>query len=396
MAAIAVGAIAVLAVASTRPAPRERSSELRSETGESGTSRQELERVTARLEAEVGAHPGNGEAASQLADLLLRRARTESNGGYTALAERVLTGVLDDAPSDYLALRMLGAVRLSQHRFRQAIELAERASRVRPTDAFNYGVLGDAHLELGEYEQAFQAFDRMVSLRPGAPAYARVAYAGELQGRLGDAIDAMQMALSATSARDAESIAWHHAQLGNLYLQSARWDEAAREFAHAEFSFPGHPYARLGQARLAAAAGKTPAAVAIYREILAERPTMDAARELAVLLQGSGQAQEAETLFARAEALERESWLSETPQPAGLARILLDRGTRLDEAVALAERAAASRADIFTMDTLAWAYYQTGRLDDAERASRQARRTGSLDRRIVEHAKVIDAARAGS
>ena len=58
----------------------------------------------------------------------------------------------------------------------------------------------------------------------------------------------------------------------------------------------------------------------------------------------------------------------------------------------LAEEAARNRKDIFTMDALAWAYYRAGRLSEAEQASRQARRTGTVDRRILAHASAIEQA----
>jgi hypothetical protein len=72
--------------------------------------------------------------------------------------------------------------------------------------------------------------------------------------------------------------------------------------------------------------------------------------------------------------------------------MLAERGLKTGEAVALAERAARGRTDIFTMDALAWAYFQAGRLQDAHAASVQARRTGTADRRIQCHAQAIDAA----
>jgi hypothetical protein len=53
---------------------------------------------------------------------------------------------------------------------------------------------------------------------------------------------------------------------------------------------------------------------------------------------------------------------------------------------------AATRRDIFTEDALAWAYFKTGRLDDALRASRRALRTGTRDERILAHAAEIRAA----
>ncbi len=50
----------------------------------------------------------------------------------------------------------------------------------------------------------------------------------------------------------------------------------------------------------------------------------------------------------------------------------------------------ASRADIVTMDTLAWAYYKNGQIADAAEASAQALRTGTRNARIRCHAEAID------
>ena len=75
----------------------------------------------------------------------------------------VLTTVLKENPGQYDALRLLGAIELSQHRFREALEVGQRARDQRPGDAWNYGVIGDALVELGDYERAFQAFDTMMS-----------------------------------------------------------------------------------------------------------------------------------------------------------------------------------------------------------------------------------------
>ncbi|MEQ1757729.1 MAG: tetratricopeptide repeat protein [Vicinamibacterales bacterium] len=359
---------------------------------DAGTSRSELERLSAELETRLAATPLDGSIAEQLTEVLLRLARVEANGGYTARAERLLTELLRQEPDDYNALRALGAVRLSQHRFRLAIEVAERASRIRPGDAWNFGVRGDAHLELGEYDQAFDAFDTMMALRPNAAAYARVAYAHELQGRFPEALRAMTMATEATGARDIESQAWHRSQLGLLYIQMGQLDDAEREFDHADFLFPRHPYARLGRARLLVARGDHDGALRVYESMLSDAPTSEAALAAAELLAHLGRLAEADAMFTRAEALERDAWRTEVTQPANLARILAERGVRLDEAVRLAEDAASSRTDIFTMDALAWSYYKVGRVGEARAASTQARRTGTRDARILTHAAAIDAA----
>ena len=143
-----------------------------------------------------------------------------------------------------------------------------------PRDAFNYGVIGDAHLELGEYDDGYAAFDQMGALRPGPPAYARVAYALELKGDLDGALDSMRMAADGTSAHDAEAQAWHYAQIGNLLLQRGRLGDARREFERALFTFPNHPYAMGGLARVKIADGDHAGAFAIDQLFADRTPEM--------------------------------------------------------------------------------------------------------------------------
>lgn len=357
-----------------------------------GTSRADLDDAEARVRSRLAIDDSDAAAAVRLAEVLLRKARVESDAAHAIEAERILTTALEHEPAEYSALKLLGAVYLSQHRFQPAADVARRAIAVNRRDAWNHGVLGDAYVELGRYEEAFDAFDTMVRLRPNAASYARVAYAHELQGRLNEALRHMRMAAEATSAHDPESLAWHHAQIGNILFQMGRIDEAAREFAQANHLFPNHPYARAGLARVAAARGHYPDALSLYRGLMAEAPTPELAAAIGDLVAHSGDARGAEGMYAQAEALEREGWKMEEPQPAALARMLAERGRKIDEAVALAEEGARSRSDIYTMDALAWAYFQAGRFGDAHAASIRALRTGTSDRRIRCHAAAIDRA----
>lgn len=357
-----------------------------------GTSRQDLDDAELRARARLAVDEADAPAAIRLAEVLLRKARVETNAGHAIEAERVLRTVLKAEPGEYSALKVLGAVYLSQHRFAEAVDVAKRAIAVNDRDAWNYGVLGDAYLELGHYEGAFEAFDTMVRLRPDAASYARVAYAHELQGRLGEALRHMQMAAEATGAHDPESLAWHHAQVGNILFHMGRVDAASREFARAQHAFPGHPYARAGMARVAAARGDYTRALGMYRTLLEEAPTPELAAGVGDLLARTGDAAGAEAMYVQAETLEREGWKSEEPQPAALARMLAERGRDVGEAVTLAEEGARNRSDIFTMDTLAWAYFQAGRVSDAHAASVQARRTGTADLRVLCHGTAIDEA----
>ena len=172
-------------------------------------------------------------------------------------------------------------------------------------------MLGDGHLELGHYERAFDAFDMMARLRPDAASYARTGYAHELQGRLGEALRHMRMAAEATGTHDPESLAWHYSQVGNILFRMGRIDAASHEFARAQHAFPGHPYARTGLARVAAARGDYPRALGLYRALLEEAPTPELAASVGDLLARTGDAAGAEAMYARAETLEREGWKSE-------------------------------------------------------------------------------------
>jgi tetratricopeptide (TPR) repeat protein len=362
--------------------------------GGAPTSRDGLIQTIAALERRIADEPGNGVAAARLADALLRQARATGNGGLAIQAESALRAAIAAGPS-YEAQRMLGAVLASQHRFRDAIAAAERAKALEPADAWNDGVIGDAHLELGEYDAAFTAFDAMMRKRPSAAAYGRASYARELQGDLAGALQLMQMALDATSAHDPESQAWHYAQLGDLQYQLGHLADAEREYRHALFTFADHPLAVAGLARLDAARGDLAAALAGYAKLQASAAMPEYAARMAEIEDALGRPHVAAQHFALAE----QGWRTDMPEPTHLARLLARDPGRAGEALRIAEQASAGRQDIFTMDALAWAAFRAGNMPRAVEASRLALRTGTRDRALLYHAAAIAAAsgdRAGA
>ena len=356
------------------------------------TSRDGLSESVATLTARVAANVSDEHAAVQLADALMRQARVAGDATLPRRAEEVLSATID-ATDSYLGRRMIGAVYLSQHRFLEALDAGKAAQRMRPDDVWNDGVIGDAAIELGRYDEAFAAFGRMASIKPTAAAYARIAYARELQGQLDGALAAMRMAIEATSPQDPEGLAWAWSQLGALHLQQGHIDEASRAYDRALFAFPRHPYALAGQARVAAIRGDVAHALRGYRDLLELTPTPEVAAQVGDLLFRRGDLEGAASQWAYAERLERDGWKDEAPQPGALARLLAERDLQPVEAVRLAREAAAGRDDIFTNDTLAWALYRTGAFEQAWAASQRARRTGTRDRRILYHAAAIAAAR---
>ena len=350
------------------------------------TSAEGLAQRISEMEKRLRESPHDNGAAVLLADALLRQARVTGDGRLPARAGSLLTSVLKDTPGHYGALRMLAAVYLSQHRFHDAQDVGRRARDLRPGDAWNYGVIGDASIELGEYEAAFAAFDHMVSIRPSAAAYARVAYARELQGNLTGALHAMQMAGEATSAHDPEAQAWYGAQVAELHLRMGHLADAEREYRRAEFLFPNYPFATIGQGKVQVLRGNREGALTIFLEQFRRTPTLDLAARIGDLYAQAGNSAEAERYYQLGEELAGPG-IAQTE--AGLALFLAERDRKLPEAVKVAESVAALRDDIFTQDALAWAYYKTGQLDKALSASQRALRTGTRDERILTHAAAI-------
>src|SRR5262245_17667335 len=160
--AIIAAVAAMVAIANVRDVRRSRSAYTRPEAiGMRGarTSRDDLARRIAELRQRLDKQPGDVGAAVMLADVLMRQTRVTGNAGPAIEAEQALRRSLDGDIANYDANRMLAEVYLSQHRFKEAIVLAQKTRAARPYDPVNYGIIGDGHLELGEFDEAFDAFD---------------------------------------------------------------------------------------------------------------------------------------------------------------------------------------------------------------------------------------------
>jgi tetratricopeptide (TPR) repeat protein len=354
-----------------------------------GTARNELSATIIEMKARLARQPDDALAVLHLSQALLRVQRVNNDGRAVIDAETHLRDFLKRTPAHYESRRMLAAVLLSQHRFGDAIAEAEKLRAVDPVDGWNYGVIADGYIELGNYERAFEALDRMGQLAPGPPAYARVAYALELKGDLDDALEYMRRAADGTSPNDPESLAWHFCQIGDLLLQLGRINEARTMFDRGHETFPDHPLVIAGRAKVKVIEGDLAGARLLLQRELASAPTSDLAMTIGDLSTSLGDTQVAQSYFKMAEQLERSVWAFGQRQPHVLARFFAEHNINADQAVALAEEAARTRHDIFTHDALAYAYLKAGRIDAAKRASVQSLRTGARDPRVLWHAAEI-------
>src|SRR5256885_5378959 len=184
--------------------------------------------LVARLQATLRANPNDVPSLDSLGLAYQQRARETGDPTYYTKSDEALHRALALAPSDLLATSGLGSLALSRHRFGEALVLGRRAHAISPTTARDYGVIGDALVELGRYQAAFKTFDAMASMQPGLSSYARVSHALQLIRDVPGAISAMKLAVAA-GAGQREADAWTHVQLGLIYLSVGRFGAAANQ-----------------------------------------------------------------------------------------------------------------------------------------------------------------------
>ena len=152
-----------------------------------------------RLQAEVRGAPG-ARAFVALGGAWIQKARNAADPGLYLNADACAALALARDPEAAGAHALRAAVHLDAHRFAAARAAAEDALRRAPDDLFALGVLADALLELGRYDDAAAATDRMMSLKPSLPAYARASYLLWLRGRPAPAASGSRARASAAQA----------------------------------------------------------------------------------------------------------------------------------------------------------------------------------------------------
>jgi tetratricopeptide (TPR) repeat protein len=332
-----------------------------------------------------GAHPLSAAQLDRRGNAFEQRARETGDASYYTRAEAAYRRALRIAPNDLPATIGLGAVALSRHEFRRALALGRHALALSPSTAAGHGVVGDALVELGRYEQAFEAFNRMVSLKPSVSSYARVSYARELLGDVRGAIEAMRLAVDA-AAGEPEALAWSHTQLGKLYWSHGRLSAAARQYRAALAIRPAYASALNALALVEAARGRRAHATGLARRAAEILPLPQNVATLGDLLRGRG----AQRQYALVEAIARLERTQGVNVDLEIALFDADHGIRLRQAVALARAARAERPSIDGDDVVAWALARDGRCGEAVRFSKRALRLGTLDAPKLFHRGMIE------
>jgi len=334
-----------------------------------------------RAQARLRELPRDHETWAALGLAYVERARVTADPSLYPKAEGALRRSLKVRAADNpVALVGLGALANARHEFAAARTFATDALRGNPYNADAYGVLADAHTQLGDAPAATAAIQRMLDLRPGLAAYARASYDLEQHGRLTEATGLMRRALDA--AVDPADVAFCRNQLGDLAWFAGDLEGAATEYAAGIAADPSYQPLLRGRARVAAASGRIDAAIADAATVATRTPTPDTLMEYAELLRLGGRAPEAERQLKLADAAHKIFVANGGSDDLTGAQLALTRGDAAS-AVRLARSEWRRRPFADVADVLGRALHAAGR--DAE-ALPYARRAAGLGPRNASYA----------
>ena len=327
---------------------------------------------TDNLIRKIKADPSDIRSAIALANAYIMESRISGNiAYYDKAAMRTIENILAKEPGNYEALLLKALLQLSMHHFSDGLATATTAVNINPNNAFVYGLLVDANVELGNYDAALEAADKMISTRPDLRSYSRIAYLREIYGDYPGAVSAMRMAVG-SGVPSEESTEWCRTQLGRLYENMGDISSAAFQYNLSLAARPGYAYALAGLGRIASYEKKYDSAVYYYEQAQNEVSDLGIKENLAIACTNAGRIEKANALNKEVIAeMNKNAKMSNDDPTIGhysdreLAYAYLqnnDYDKALEHALAEYNR---RPKNIDVNETMAWVYYKRNEIDKA-------------------------------
>ena len=341
----------------------------------------------------VEARPNDYLSYIVLGRLHLRQARESDDHREFHRAEQAFRRALELNASNPTATSYLAESLMAQHRFREARAAAQEVLDQKPGSSLALATLGDAHLELGNYDEAIEANGRLQDLLGPLPAVAaRQARLSELQGDSEQAIRLLKQAKTeledAAAAKD--QLSWYEWRLGRLSFDCGQLEQASSHFLASLQHVPNSARALAGLAQVRAAQGKIDESRGLYKRAIASSPEPPFLAALGDLVAHQGQHQEAELLYDQADAgMKAEAQFAAAAHYREVAMFYANHDRKLPTALELAQSDWEIRQDIYACDTLAWALFKNHQYEEAAKFSENSRRLGTRDAQLYYHGGLI-------
>ena len=347
------------------------------------------------LKQKIAAKTGDVKSRLQLVTIYLSEVRITGQAGYYYPALiKMLDGILSLDPKNFEATVYKSSVKMSLHQFADAKEIAEKARALNPDNAYVYGMLVDANVELGNYKEAIAMSDKMQALKPSLESYSRASYLREIFGDYPGAIQAMKMAVAA-GVPGSESGEWARVALGDLFLNTGHLDSAELAYQTSLEIRPNFPNAEIGLAKVEKARKNYEAAIKHTENairIVSEAPYVSFLGELYLLKGDKIKAEEISSdvvdLLEKAEK-EQSSSIAKHNGNRELANAYLN-ANKLDKAMEYAQNDLKIRSEnIDANELVAWIAYLKGDYALAKNCADKMLMTNTMNANTLSKAAMI-------
>jgi len=340
-----------------------------------------------QLQQHLRSQPKDARSWAVLALVLVEQARATVDPTLYPKAEAAVQQSMQRQPTDNDTARAAAAaIAAAQHRFDDALTLADQALAINPFGEQALAIRTDALTELGRSAEARTAAHHLDALRPGLPATTRLAYQSELRGDLSTARALFNRAL--TESTDPSTTAFVQYHLGELARQAGHFSQAMTHYRLALRAVPGDPSSLAGQARVFALTGRTGRAIAVLSAVVARIPLPEHVIALGELLELSGHPDAAQQQYDIVRATAALAQANGVRTDLELAFFESDHGDPV-AALTAARAEWEQRHAPVVADALAWALFANDRAADALPFARQAVRLGG-DARAWHHLGAIE------
>ena len=258
---------------------------------------------TRELKEKLNVNPMDIKTRLQLATIFITEQRiTGEHHYYYPAIEKILNGVLSLDPKNFEANVYKSSLRMSQHQFADAKKIAEEAKSINPDNAYVYGILVDANVELGNYEEAIANSDKMQALKPSLEAYSRASYLREIYGDYPGAIAAMKLAVQA-GLPGSEPQCWSRNVLGDLYATTGKLTEAKSTFEENLYMRPSYAPSMAGLAKVETKMKNYYRAIALLDSAIAIMPLSSFEEQKADIYVEMGDGKKAMNKYAEVQQL---------------------------------------------------------------------------------------------
>jgi tetratricopeptide (TPR) repeat protein len=343
-------------------------------------------------EAGIKAHPDHSQPYNDLAVAYAQRARETGDSSYYAQAESAVQKSFQITPHNLEGEKARLMTLLGRGELTQSLELAKTLSKNNPDDVLLYGFIADAAIELGEYEDAEQAAQWMLDLRPGnVPGLLRGAALRRLFGDTHGAMDFYRQSYQQMAPTQTEEIAWTLTEMADLQLSTGDIDGAEKLVHSALQQFPGYSVALEELGRIEMAQQHYAVAVDLLRDRNEKFPTGASRYAFARALEHAGREPEAGEAYAGFLKAAVPFVNNNDNANEELIFYYLEHGHDPAEALRIAQIEIARRHDVHTLDAYAWALCSNGRYAEAQKQMGKALAVGVRDASMFYHAGVIAA-----